>query len=120
MKKLLIVDDSSSMRQMVAFTLKSAGFETDEACDGSEALNKANSQKYDGVITDINMPNMNGVELVTELRAMPDYKFTPILLLTTESSADKKGEGKKAGATGWIIKPFNPETLVRTVQKTVK
>ncbi len=120
MTKLLIVDDSSSMRQMVVFTLKSAGFTTDEAADGVQALEKANSQQYDGIITDVNMPNMNGVQLITELRALQAYKYIPILLLTTESSANKKDEGKKAGATGWIIKPFNPETLIRTVQKIMK
>ncbi|WP_144394484.1 response regulator [Pleionea sediminis] len=119
MTKILAVDDSSSMRQMVTFTLKSAGFDVDEASDGQEALQAAKSCKYDVVISDVNMPNMDGITLVKNLRQLPDYKFTPILMLTTESTGDKKSEGKQAGATGWIVKPFNPDQLLTTVKRVM-
>jgi len=119
MAKILAVDDSASMRQMVSFTLKGAGFDVTEANDGVEALNKAKSDKYDLVISDVNMPNMDGLTLVGELRKLGDFKFIPILLLTTESSGDKKKEGKAAGATGWIVKPFNPDQLLKTVNKVL-
>ena len=119
MAKILAVDDSASMRQMVSFTLKGAGFDVTEASDGVEALNTAKSNKFDLVISDVNMPNMDGLTLVGELRKLGDFKFTPILLLTTESSAEKKKEGKAAGATGWIVKPFNPDQLLKTVNKVL-
>jgi len=119
MASILAVDDSASMRQMVTFTLKGAGFDVTEAVDGQEALNKAKTQKFDLVISDVNMPNMDGISLIKELRALPDFKFTPLLLLTTESAADKKAEGKSAGATGWIVKPFNPDQLLNTVKKVL-
>ena len=116
---LLIVDDSTSMRQMVAFALSGGGYNVKEAEDGVAALEVAKTQKFDAVITDVNMPNMDGIALIRELRQLPDYKFTPLLMLTTESAADKKAEGKAAGATGWLVKPFNPEQLVATVQKVL-
>ncbi|MBN4080503.1 response regulator [Beggiatoa alba] len=119
MAKILAVDDSASMRQMVTFTLKGAGFDVAEAVDGQEALDKANTDKFDLIISDINMPNMDGLTLVSELRKLGDYKFIPILLLTTESAAEKKIEGKEAGATGWIVKPFNPDQLLKTVNKVL-
>lgn len=120
MAKILAVDDSASMRQMVSFTLKGAGHEVYEASDGAEALKVAKSKgSVDLVISDINMPNMDGISLIKELRQLPDYKFTPILMLTTESGADKKGEGKAAGATGWIVKPFNPDQLLATIGKVL-
>ncbi|MFL0809577.1 MAG: response regulator [Agarilytica sp.] len=120
MAKILAVDDSASMRQMVSFTLKSAGHDVQEAEDGVDALNKAKSAGgFDLVISDINMPNMDGISLIKELRSLPSFKFTPILMLTTESSSDKKGEGKAAGATGWIVKPFNPEQLLATIGKVL-
>lgn len=119
MTKILAVDDSASMRQMVSFTLKSAGFEVAEAADGVEALKVAKSQSFDVVISDVNMPNMDGLTLVKELRSLGTYKFTPILMLTTESSSDKKQAGRAAGATGWIVKPFNPDQLLATVNKVV-
>lgn len=120
MAKILAVDDSASMRQMVAFTLKGAGHTVVEACDGMEALKTAKGQQgIDLVISDINMPNMDGIALVKELRALPEFKFTPILMLTTESATDKKQEGKAAGATGWIIKPFNPDQLLATIKKVL-
>lgn len=116
-KKALTVDDSKTMREMVSFTLKNAGFQVIEAEDGKHALTALNGQKVDVIITDLNMPNMNGIELIRALRADPNYKFTPILMLTTESDDQKKTEGKTAGATGWIVKPFNPEKLVQVVTK---
>ncbi|TQV86718.1 response regulator [Aliikangiella coralliicola] len=119
MTKILAVDDSASMRQMVSFTLKSAGFDVSEASDGVEALKVAQSQAFDVVISDVNMPNMDGLTLVKELRALGNYRFTPILMLTTESSSEKKQAGRAAGATGWIVKPFNPDQLLATVNKVV-
>jgi len=120
MAKILAVDDSASMRQMVGFTLKGAGHNVLEASDGQEALELAQGETgIDLVISDINMPRMDGIALIKQLRALPKYKFTPILMLTTESSADKKGEGRAAGATGWIVKPFNPEQLLGTVGKVL-
>ena len=116
-KKALTVDDSKTMRDMVTFTLKNAGFDVIEAEDGKDALGKLDGHNVDLVITDLNMPNMNGLELIKALRSDPKFKFTPILMLTTESDDSKKGEGKAAGATGWIVKPFNPEKLVQVVNK---
>ncbi|MBL4852409.1 MAG: response regulator [Gammaproteobacteria bacterium] len=119
MASILAVDDSASMRQMVTFTLKGAGYDVTEAKDGQEALTKAKSARFSLVITDINMPNMDGITLTKELRSLSAYKFTPILTLTTESSAEKKQAGKAAGATGWIVKPFNPDQLLATVKKVL-
>lgn len=119
MKKILTVDDSRSMLQMVSMTLKSAQFEVHEAEDGAMALAKAEQQPFDAVITDINMPRMNGIELVEALRALPAYKFTPILCLTTESSEDMKAKGKAAGATGWLVKPFSPEKLLGVINRLI-
>ncbi len=116
-KKILAVDDSKTMRDMVGFTLKAAGFEVVDAEDGKDALEKLKGGKVDAVVTDLNMPNMNGFELIRALRAMAEYKMTPILMLTTEGDDTKKQEGKSAGATGWIVKPFNPEKLVQVVKK---
>jgi len=119
MANILAVDDSSSMRQMVAFTLKGAGYQVVEAADGQEALNKAKSQSFDLIITDVNMPIMDGITFIRHLRGEANYKFTPMLMLTTESSSDKKAAGKAAGATGWIVKPFNPDQLLSTVKKVL-
>src|SRR5690606_23318432 len=119
MAKILAVDDSASLRQMVAFTLKEAGHEVVEAADGVEALDLARTAAADLVISDVNMPRMDGISLVRELRGLPDYKFTPILLLTPESSDDKKQEGKAAGATGWLVKPFDPEALLTTIKRVL-
>jgi two-component system chemotaxis response regulator CheY len=119
MATILAVDDSASMRQMVAFTLKGAGYTVIEAEDGSKALGLAKQNRVDLVLTDINMPVMDGITLIKELRTLPTYKFTPILTLTTESAPEKKMEGKQAGATGWIVKPFNPEQLLATVKKVI-
>ena len=119
MATILAVDDSASMRQMVTFTLKDAGYDVVEAADGQQALQAAKSGKFDLVLSDVNMPVMDGITLIKELRAMGNFKFTPILMLTTEAGADKKTEGKQAGATGWIVKPFNPEKLLDTVKKVL-
>ncbi len=119
MASILAVDDSASMRQMVSFTLKGAGYDVIEAVDGVDALNKAKQQSVNLVITDVNMPNMDGIALIAELRKLPSYKFTPLLMLTTESAPEKKQAGKAAGATGWIVKPFNPEQLVATIKKVL-
>ncbi len=116
-KTALTVDDSKTMREMVAFTLKGAGYQVIEAEDGKHALQMLGGKSVDVVVTDLNMPNMNGIELIRELRANPSYKFTPILMLTTEADDSKKSEGKSAGATGWIVKPFQPEKLLKTVEK---
>jgi len=119
MSRILAVDDSASMRQMVSFTLKAAGYDVTEAEDGLAALNIARQQKFSLVLADVNMPNMDGLSLVRALRGLPEYKFTPLLMLTTESTPEKKAEGKSAGATGWLVKPFNPEQLIATIQRVL-
>ena len=119
-KTALVVDDSTSMRQMVVFTLQTAGFDTIEGANGAEALTVSENKSVDLVITDLNMPEMDGITLIKELRNRPSFKFTPILLLTTESQDTKKQEGKAAGATGWMVKPFNPDQLLAIVKKVVK
>jgi two-component system chemotaxis response regulator CheY len=116
-KIIMIVDDSSSMRQMVNFTLLTAGYQVVEAQDGADALAKSGAHKVDLFITDLNMPKMDGIQLTRQLRAAPSYRFTPIVLLTTESQPEKKLEGKAAGATGWVIKPFQVEQLLAVVKK---
>lgn len=120
MANILIVDDSASMRQMVSFTLAGAGHQVTEAPDGADALQIAKAgNSFDLVLSDVNMPKMDGISLVKELRTLGAFKFTPILMLTTESGSDKKMEGKSAGATGWIVKPFSPDQLVATVNKVL-
>jgi len=116
-KKILAVDDSKTMRDMVSFTLKGAGYEVVVADDGVNALAAVSSSTVDLVITDVNMPNMNGIELVEKLRADPRFRATPILVLTTESDDSLKQRGRAAGATGWIVKPFVPEKLLKVVGK---
>ncbi len=119
-KTVLVVDDSVSMRQMVSFTLTGAGYEVVEAGDGKEAVDKLNGEaKPNLVITDPNMPNMDGIALIKAVRGMAAHKFTPILMLTTESSDAKKKEGQGAGATGWVVKPFNPEQMLATIKKVL-
>jgi two-component system chemotaxis response regulator CheY len=119
-KNILIVDDSASMRQMISFTLKDAGYDVIVAGNGKEALTKLDGTKVEMVLTDLNMPEMNGIELIKQLRVKPGYKFIPIVMLTTESQESKKQEGKQAGASGWIVKPFKPDQLLDTVKKFVK
>jgi two-component system chemotaxis response regulator CheY len=116
---ILAVDDSASMRQMVRFTLEGAGYEVIQAVDGVEALDYAKAGNADLVLTDVNMPRMDGITLVRELRGLSHYKGVPILVLTTESGPETKTRGKQAGATGWIVKPFNPEQLLATIQRVL-
>lgn len=119
-KTVLVVDDSSTMRQMVAYTLTNAGYEVLEAGNGKEAVAKINGgAKPALVVTDLNMPEMDGITLIQEIRKMAAFKFTPILMLTTESADDKKKAGQAAGATGWIVKPFNPEQMLKVIQKVL-
>jgi len=120
MKKILAVDDSASIRQMVGFTLRAAGYEVVDAVDGQDALTKVGKDKFDMIITDLNMPNVDGLQLIAAVRKLAGYTFIPILMLTTESQAEKKDAGRKAGATGWIVKPFNAEQLTSTIRKLVK
>ena len=120
MKTIMTIDDSASMRQMVTFTLECAGYEVVQARDGREALAKLDGSDIHLFLTDVNMPNMDGIELTHQLRSMPQYKFVPIVLLTTESHAEKKQEGRAAGATGWIVKPFEPEKLLAVLHKVMR
>ena len=119
MASILLVDDSTSMREMVSFTLREAGHDVSEAEDGVEALAFAKKTPVNLVITDVNMPNMDGITLTGELRTLDDYKFVPILILTTETGTAKKEQGKVAGATGWIEKPFDPDHLLATVNRVL-
>jgi len=116
---IMTVDDSASVRQMVSFTLKNAGYDVIEATDGKDALAKL-SGPIKMVITDLNMPNMDGITLIKNIRANAAYKFIPIAMLTTESQATKKQDGKAAGATGWIVKPFKPDQLLAVVKKVLR
>jgi two-component system, chemotaxis family, chemotaxis protein CheY len=116
---ILAVDDSASMRQMVRFTLESAGYKVIQAVDGVDALDFAKGSTVDLVLTDVNMPRMDGITLVRELRGLSTYKFTPMLVLTTESGQETKQRGRQAGATGWIVKPFNPEQLLSTIARVL-
>lgn len=115
--RVLAVDDSKTMRDMVSFTLKNAGHDVLEAGDGMDAMDKLGDEKVDLIITDINMPRMDGIELIKTLRGHAVHKGTPILVLTTESDTTKKNEGREAGATGWIVKPFSPDKLLQVVSK---
>jgi two-component system, chemotaxis family, chemotaxis protein CheY len=119
MARILAVDDSAAMRQMVGITLTGAGHEVQQAADGREALAIAERQKFDLVITDVNMPVMDGLTLVRHLRNLPSYRGVPLLVLTTEATTERKLEGKAAGATGWLVKPFNPDRLLATVAKVL-
>lgn len=116
-KSILTVDDSGSIRQMVSFTLKGAGYEVIEAVDGQEGLDKARQRSVDLVLTDQNMPRMDGLTLIKTLRTLPSYRTTPILMLTTESGDAMKMQGRSAGATGWLVKPFDPQKLLDVVKK---
>lgn len=118
-KVIMTVDDSASVRQMVSFTLKQSGYDVVEAVDGKDGLQKLAGTKVDMIITDLNMPNLDGIGLIKGARALPACKFIPIIMLTTESQDSKKTEGKAAGATGWIVKPFKPEQLIGVVKKVL-
>jgi len=118
-RTILAVDDSASMRQMVRYTLEGAGYTVVQAADGLDALDYARRADAALVLTDVNMPRMDGITLVRELRALDNYRFTPMLVLTTESGQETRQRGKQAGATGWIVKPFNPEQLIKTIQRVL-
>lgn len=118
-KVILAVDDSASLRQMVAFALTSGGYEVIQAVDGKDGLTKAKEKTVDLVLTDQNMPIMDGLTLIANLRALSSYKAVPILMLTTESSDEMKAKGKAAGANGWLVKPFDPKRLIEVVQKVI-
>jgi two-component system chemotaxis response regulator CheY len=118
-KTILIVDDSISIRQVVGMTLKGAGFNVIEACDGRDALNKCDGRKLNLIISDVNMPNMDGISFVSELKKQPSYRFTPVIMLTTEGSEDKKAAGKAAGAKAWVVKPFKAEQMLDAVNKLI-
>lgn len=118
-KTVLAIDDSASIRQMVAFTLKSSGYEVVEAVDGMDGLEKAKGKTFNLILSDQNMPRMDGLTLIKSLRGMPQYKTVPILMLTTESSDAMKQQGRAAGATGWLVKPFDPQKLIEIVKKVI-
>jgi len=118
-KTIMVVADSTSVRQMVAFTVKNSGYEVIEAKDGKDALTKIDGQAIDMIVTDLNMPNLDGIGLIKGVRAQPSHRFIPIIMLTTESQEAKKSEGRQAGATGWIVKPFRPEQLVGVIRKVL-
>ena len=118
-KTILIVDDSASLRQVVKIALVNAGYEVVEACDGKDALTKLNGQRYHLIVSDVNMPNMDGIQLLKEIKQHATYKFTPVLMLTTEAGENKKQEGQAAGAKAWIVKPFQPAQLLMAVSKLV-
>lgn len=119
-KNILTVEDSPTLRELICFTLNDAAYQIIEAENGQDALNKLNGCQVDMVITDLNMPHMNGIELTRNIRARDQYKYIPILFLSTESRVEKKEEAKKAGATGWLVKPFKPEQLIKVVQKVLR
>ncbi len=118
-KTILIVDDSASLRQVVKIALKSAGYEVIEACDGRDGLSKLDGTKIHLIISDVNMPNMDGITFVQQMKTLPNYKFTPVIMLTTESADDKKKAGQLAGARAWMVKPFQPEQMLAAVAKLI-
>lgn len=118
-KTIMIVDDSASLRQVVGIALKGAGYEVIEGRDGRDALAKLTGQKVHLIISDVNMPNMDGISFVAALKQIPSYKFTPVIMLTTESDAARKAQGQAAGARAWVVKPFKPDVLLAAVQKLV-
>ena len=116
-KLIMVVDDSASMRRVVGIALKGAGYDIIEGVDGKDALSKLTGQKVHMIISDVNMPVMDGIAFLKAVKQMPAYKFTPVIMLTTESAEDKKREGQAAGARAWVVKPFQPEQLVSAVQR---
>lgn len=118
-KTIMIVDDSASVRQVVGITLRGAGYDVIEGCDGKDALSKLTGQKVHLMISDVNMPNMDGISFVKAVKAHASYKFTPVIMLTTESADGKKQQGQAAGARAWVVKPFKPEVLLNAVQKLI-
>ncbi len=118
-KTILVVDDSASLRQVVNLTLQSAGYDVIEACDGRDALAKLDGKKVHLIISDVNMPNMDGISLLKQVKQHPSYRFTPIIMLTTEAGENKKQEGQAAGAKAWVVKPFQPQQMLAAVSKLV-
>ena len=118
-KTIMIIDDSASLRQVVSIALGGAGYQVVEACDGQDALAKLNGQKIHLAVCDVNMPNLDGIGLLKALRELPAYKFTPVIMLTTEAGESKKKEGQAAGARAWIVKPFKPDQLLQAVSKLI-
>ena len=118
-KTIMIIDDSASLRQVVGIALTGAGYEVVEACDGRDALNQLTGRKFNLMLCDVNMPNMDGISFLKALRQLPAYKFTPVIMLTTEAGEDKKREGQAAGARAWVVKPFKPEQLLHAVSKLI-
>lgn len=118
-KCILIVDDSASIRQVVSLTLKGAGFDVIEACDGKDALGKLQGQRVHLMISDVNMPNMDGLTFLKEVKMRAEYKFTPVIMLTTESAEEKKSQGQASGAKAWMVKPFQPQQMLAAVNKLV-
>ena len=118
-KTIMVVDDSASLRQVVGIALKGAGYDVLEGCDGQDALGKLTGQKVHLIISDVNMPNMDGISFVKAIKQLPAYKFTPVIMLTTESQEAKKAEGQAAGAKAWVVKPFKPEQMLGAVAKLV-
>ena len=118
-KTIMIVDDSSSVRQVIGITLRGAGYEVIEGCDGVDALKHLDGRKVHLIVSDVNMPNMDGITFVKNVKLLPSYRFTPVIMLTTESADEKKREGQAAGAKAWVVKPFKPEVLLNAVQKLI-
>jgi two-component system chemotaxis response regulator CheY len=118
-KTILVVDDSASLRQVVSIALKGAGYEVVEACDGVDALNKLKGLKVNLVISDVNMPNMDGISFVKKMKQLPEFRFTPVIMLTTEGQESKKLEGQAAGAKAWVVKPFLPAQMLAAVNKLI-
>jgi two-component system chemotaxis response regulator CheY len=118
-KTILVVDDSATLRQVVGIALKGAGYDVIEACDGKDALAKLNGQKIHLIISDVNMPNMDGITFVAEAKKLPDYKFTPVIMLTTEAGENRKQAGQAAGAKAWVVKPFQPAQMLAAVSKLI-
>lgn len=119
-KSILVVDDSETLRQVVGMVLTNAGFEVSEACDGREAVSKLGSKRFSLVISDVNMPGMDGLTFLRVLKNHPDHKFTPVVMLTTETNETKQKQGKDAGVKAWLIKPFRPDSLLKTVSLFVQ
>ena len=118
-KTILVVDDSASLRQTVSIALKREGYDIIEACDGKDGLSKLDGSKINLIISDVNMPNMDGISMVKEIKTMANYKFTPVIMLTTEAGQDKIQEGKAAGVKAWVVKPFKPDQMVDAVSKLI-
>lgn len=118
-KTIMVVDDSATLRQVVSIALKGAGYDVIEGCDGKDALSKLTGQKVHLIVSDVNMPNMDGITFVTEVKKLPAYKFTPIIMLTTEAGEGKKAAGQAAGAKAWVVKPFKPDQMLAAVSKLI-